>query len=85
MSAIRMNGGRCYIPSRSTIKINMKKDDCLEPEPAYPNLIQPPPPIKGTGLSELQQKISSLNFLDDTPIKPILKGERKKRNISFSL
>ena len=83
MASYKMTG-KCWIPSRSTIKINnMKKDDCLEPESAYPNLIQPPPVIKGNGLSELQTKISSLQFLDDTPIKPIIKGERKKKNISF--
>lgn len=82
MSHIRYTSGKCYLPNQGPIRITKKKDLCLEPENNTP-LIEPINKTVGNGLSELQQKVSSLSFLDDTPIKPVLKGERKKRNISF--
>ena len=51
-----------------------KKEECLEPVKTEKT---------GKGLNELQEKLSSLKF-DDKPINEIIKGSRKKRNISFT-
>ena len=51
-----------------------KKEECLEPAKTEKT---------GKGLNELQEKLSSLKF-DDKPINEIIKGSRKKRNISFT-
>jgi hypothetical protein len=77
-------GGKCFLPNQKPIKIHtINKEECLEPEHKEAEIVATTKQVNGNGLNELQQKISNLNFIDDTPVKPIIKGERKKRNISF--
>lgn len=54
-----------------------KKEECLEPVKTEKT------EKTGKGLNDLQEKLSSLKF-DDKPISEVLKGSRKKRNISFT-
>ena len=83
MTLITISKGKCLIQNKKPIsenaKMEAKKEECLEPVNEKKEIKE----IKGNGFNELQQRLSNLNFSDE-PIKPILKGERKKRNISFT-
>jgi len=80
MTLITISKGKCLIPNKRLVGENAmmeaQKEENLEP-------IKEVKETKGNGFNELQQRLSNLKFSDE-PIKQILKGERKKRNISFT-
>lgn len=53
-------------------KIEEKKEESLEPLKS------------GKGISELQDRLSNLKFNDTPIVNNLIKGARKKRNISFT-
>lgn len=53
-------------------KIEEKKEESLEPVKS------------GKGFSELQDKLSNLKINDTPMVSDLIKGSRKKRNISFT-
>lgn len=70
--------GKYLLPYKMNISKKTEeelKEKSLEPEPEKE--------IKGNGLSELRDKLQNLSLID-IPVKPVIKGERKKRNISFT-
>jgi hypothetical protein len=83
MTLITISKGKCLIPNKRLVGENAmmeaKKEENLEPVKEVKETKE----IKGNGFNELQQRLSNLKFSDE-PIKQILKGERKKRNISFT-
>jgi hypothetical protein len=83
MTLITISKGKCLIQNKRPVGENAmmeaKKEENLEPIKEVKETKE----IKGNGFNELQQRLSNLKFSDE-PIKQILKGERKKRNISFT-